>query len=239
MLNKGWMAIPRVNINCPPGLEYLTQIDQLLVHQKVELLEALVGFETKNKYAIKNSLGQQVYFAAEDTDCCTRMCCGNMRPFDMKILDNNLREVIHIYRPCRCIGCCFPCCMQELEVTAPPGTVVGYVKQRWSLCIPSFDIENAAGDTVLKLEGPCLTTRCCRDVNFPVYSSDGQTQVGNISKQWSGLVRETFSKADHFGVNFPMDLDVNIKAVLLGALFLIVNTNITFTNFTYSIFVHA
>jgi len=27
--------------NCPPGLEYLTAIDQLLVHQKVELLESI------------------------------------------------------------------------------------------------------------------------------------------------------------------------------------------------------
>ena len=27
----------------------------------------------------------------------------------------------------RCGACCFPCCLQELEVTSPPGTVVGYV----------------------------------------------------------------------------------------------------------------
>ena len=34
-------APPGVNNNCPPGLEYLTQIDQLLVHQQVELLEGM------------------------------------------------------------------------------------------------------------------------------------------------------------------------------------------------------
>lgn len=34
-----WMQAPPAPTNCPPGLEYLTQIDQLLVKQQVELLE--------------------------------------------------------------------------------------------------------------------------------------------------------------------------------------------------------
>lgn len=54
------MNIPQGIPNCPPGLEYLTTIDQLLVKQKVELLEAITGFETNNKYTIKNNLGQKV-----------------------------------------------------------------------------------------------------------------------------------------------------------------------------------
>ena len=48
-------------------------------------------------------------------------------------------------------------------------------------------------------------------------------QIGKISKQWSGLGKEIFSDTDNFGVSFPMDLDVKIKAVLMGAVFLIVS----------------
>lgn len=87
------MTVPQGLSNCPPGLEYLSMIDGLLVHQKVELLEAFVGFETNNKYTVKNSVGQKVYYAVEDNDCCTRNCCGPMRPFDMKIMDNFRNEV--------------------------------------------------------------------------------------------------------------------------------------------------
>uniref|UniRef100_A0A182V3N8 Phospholipid scramblase n=1 Tax=Anopheles merus TaxID=30066 RepID=A0A182V3N8_ANOME len=216
----GWMPIPQGIPNCPPGLEYLTAIDQLLVHQKVELLEAFTGFETANKYTVKNTLGQKVYWAMEDTGCCNRMCCGAARAFDMKILDTYQNEVLHFNRPLRCSSCWFPCCLQTMEVTAPPGNVIGYVEQDWSILTPQFSIKNQNGETVLKISGPFCTFSICGDVEFEVLSTNG-TQVGKISKQWSGLGREMFTDADHFGINFPMDLDVRVKATLLGALFLI------------------
>lgn len=216
-----WMPVPATPVNCPPGLEYLTMIDQLLVHQQVELLEAFIGFESANKYEVKNSLGQKVYFAAEDNDCLTRNCCGPMRPFEMKILNNFGNEVLHLYRPLRCDSCWFPCCLQKMEVSSPPGTIIGYVTQEWSILIPKFRIENAAGDTVLCIEGPFCTFNICGDVEFKVLSHDGSTEVGKISKQWTGFVKETFTDTDNFGISFPMDLDVKIKAVLLGACFLI------------------
>ena len=37
-----WMTIPQAPPGCPPGLEYLTQIDQVLVKQQVELLEGML-----------------------------------------------------------------------------------------------------------------------------------------------------------------------------------------------------
>ncbi|XP_033158620.1 phospholipid scramblase 2 isoform X3 [Drosophila mauritiana] len=213
-------SIPTGIPNCPRGLEYLTTIDQLLVKQKVELLEAFTGFETNNKFTIKNALGQKVYFAAEDNDCCTRNCCGPARPFDMRVFDNFQQEVIHMHRPLACSSCLFPCCLQSIEVSAPPGNVIGTIEQEWSICSPSFRILNHVGDTVMRIEGPFCTFSLCGDVEFNVVSLTGE-KIGKISKQWSGLAREIFTDADFFGINFPLDLDVRMKAVLLGATFLI------------------
>ena len=47
--------------NCLPGLEYLNQVNQLLIKQKVEVLEAITGYETENQYDVLNSMGQNIY----------------------------------------------------------------------------------------------------------------------------------------------------------------------------------
>ena len=61
---------PVINTAVPPGLEYLAQLDQVLIKQIKELFEILTGWETKNKYRILNSMGQPCYFAFEESDCC-------------------------------------------------------------------------------------------------------------------------------------------------------------------------
>ncbi|XP_041355691.1 phospholipid scramblase 2-like [Gigantopelta aegis] len=209
------------NRGTPPGLEYLTMVDQLLIHQKAEILEALTGFETSNKYVIKNSLGQQIYYAVEDTDCCTRNICGRKRPFDMKILDNAQNEVIHLYRPLRCTMCCFPCCLQKIVVEAPPGQVVGYVSQCWYLCYPHFTVKDSQQNPFFKINGPLCQCSMCGDVEYKINTFDGAVHVGQINKQWSGVLKEQFTDADNFSISFPLNLDVTMKAVLLGAVFLL------------------
>ena len=70
--------------HCPPGLEYLLCVDQLLVKQHIEAFEMMTGFETANKYMVLNTMGQQVFLAAETGgNCCTRNCCGSLRSFEM------------------------------------------------------------------------------------------------------------------------------------------------------------
>lgn len=219
-----WMPCPQAPPNCPPGLEYLSQVDQLLIQQKVEVIEALIGYESNNRYEIKNSMGQRVYFAVEDTCCCTRNQCGSDRPFDINIIDNRGREVIHLDSPLRCDSCWCPCCLKKIEVEAPPGTTVGYVRQAWQCCScrPEYKIQDANGDTVLRIKGPCITCNMCMgDVVFDIFTEEGDHPVGQIRKNWSGVLREVFTDSDNFGVTFPIDLDVGIKATVLAAVFMI------------------
>ena len=215
----GMMPPPTRPSGCPQGLEYLTQLDLLLVHQQVEMTEALTGFETANKYIITNALGQTIYFAIEESGCFVRNFCGSTRPFAMKIIDQNQLEVIHLDRPLRCQTCCYPCCLQKMEVLSG-NSPLGTIKQNWSLCKASFDIKNEGGDTVLKIQGPfCIGM--IGNVNFDILSADGHEKVGKITKKCGDIAQEMFTDADTFGISFPMDLDVRTKATMLGAVFLI------------------
>ncbi|XP_045139415.1 phospholipid scramblase 1-like isoform X1 [Portunus trituberculatus] len=208
----------------PPGMEYMAQLDQVLVKQVVEVFELLSGCEMNNKYVLKNSMGQEFLTAREDTDCCTRQCCGPIRPFEMGFFDSQEREVMRLSRPLACGAWCCPCSMMSIEISSPPGTVIGSVHQEWSMCTPlagKFTVRNVGGDVVLRIEGPVCAISCGSDVEFKVMSEDSSVQVGVITKQWRGLCQEAFTDADSFGLTFPIDMDVRTKTLLLGALFLI------------------
>lgn len=216
------MQKPTSPVRCAPGLEYLAVLDQVIVQQQVELAEAVLGIETSNRYVAKNSTGQFIYNLKEDSSCCAKYCIGANRCFVMDVLDHEGHAVMRFERPLRCVHCCFLCCLQVVEVQAPPGTLIGRVCQLWSICYPSYGIYDTSGNKTLSIVGPCCTYSmpCCCDVQFQVKSANG-VEVGKITKQWSGVVKEGFTDADTFGVTFPMDLDVNMKASLIAATMLI------------------
>lgn len=95
------------------GLTWFLQQQRLI--WIVFLHPALIGFESNNKYEVRNAMGQNVFYAVEENDCLSRQCCGPLRPFTIHILDNFGQEVITITRPLKCMSCFFPCCLQEVS----------------------------------------------------------------------------------------------------------------------------
>uniref|UniRef100_A0A671QHN7 Phospholipid scramblase n=1 Tax=Sinocyclocheilus anshuiensis TaxID=1608454 RepID=A0A671QHN7_9TELE len=211
----------------PPGGTYFAQILNMyyVMNKTCMVYAALAGLESNNKYEIRNSMGQNVFYAVEENDCLTRQCCGPLRSFTIRVLDNFGQEIITVSRPLKCMSWFVPCCLQELEIQAPPGNTVGYVLQQWHPFLPKFTIENEHREPVLKLQGPFCGWSCLPDVDFEILTMD-EVSIGKISKQWTGLLREAFTDSDNFGIQFPMDLDVRMKAVMIGACFLIVSMSV-------------
>lgn len=218
-----WMPGPPPMLNCPPGLEYLAQLDNIHVLQHFEPLEMMTGFETNNRYDIKNNLDQMVYIVNEDTDDFTRNAYRSLRPFVLRVTDYLGREVMTMQRPFRCSCCCCCCCpstRQELDVQCPPGVTIGFVAEHWNLCRAVYSIQNEKKEDVLRVLGPCATYGCGSDSVFEVKSLDGAFTIGSIIRKWNGLL-STMANADHFEIHFPLDLDVKMKATIFGACFLI------------------
>ncbi|KAM8953152.1 LOW QUALITY PROTEIN: phospholipid scramblase 2-like [Pelodytes ibericus] len=214
--------IPAPQPSSVQGLEYLCQVSQILVQQKVPVIKGCTLCEKYNRYEIKNSMGQQVYSATEETDCCQKYFCGFL-PFTMTVNDNMGSEVIRLIRPLRCSLWITPCCLQKLEVQSPPGVTVGYVIQNWHPCVPKFTIQNEKEENVFQLTAPCLGCRCSA-LTFKVETVDGDSEVGRIHMNIFRLANSLCTNVKNYEIQFSLDLDVKFKAIMLSACFLFVGS---------------
>ena len=162
----------------------------------------------------------------------SRKCRDHLREFDISIRDNFNIEVARFHRPFKC-DCCFnllQCSLQELEVKAADGTIIGWVKQQKSCRSAVFHICDENENVILELrrDGACMCA-CGKNADFDVITSNGE-HIGKVTKEWTNQAQEEYTDNDNFGIQFPIDLDVKCKAVILSSLFLIVS----FLNFTSS-----
>ncbi|KHJ93693.1 Scramblase [Oesophagostomum dentatum] len=196
------MSLPLPLEGVPPGLEYLTMVDEVMIYQ--------------------------MYYVFEESKPFERLCCGPNRNFVMHILDSFGREVLRIRRPFRCCGGgCFglcvslPCCGSICTVESPPGHTIGTIEQKIACCASSFAVKNHENEIILRIDGPrCFLLYGCQDKEFPIETAAGD-RVGHITKKQDGYGKGTFEEGDAFRLTFPINLDVRAKAILLGAAFLI------------------
>jgi uncharacterized protein YxjI len=136
------------------------------------------------------------------------MLLGTSRPFKLHIRNADGTPFIEVDRPWKFYH-------HELTVTdVSAGVYLGQVKRRFSMCTREFDIFDSQGRLLFQVHGPMF-----QPWTFNV-TIQGQ-QIGVISKKFSGFIQEAFTDADNFGVEFPQDLPVAPKALLLATVFLI------------------
>ncbi len=189
-------------------MERLSSISGLVVSQQKEWGEILTGFETKNRYAISDVSGSRLYLAAEEAgSTLLRWFLKALRPFTIVVLTENGQVILRVIRPFRFY-------FHRADVVDSQGQTIGVIERRFSVLRRIYSVLNSSGEEVFKLLGPIL-----HPWTFQI-RNDG-VEYGKITKKWSGLLKEGFTDADNFGVMFPAEWDVKLKALFLGAVFLI------------------
>lgn len=193
------------------SLERLAAARTLKVQQQVEKLEAFTGFETRNRYAVKDDSGNQVLFAEEEAgemaEALSRFFLKAARPFTIELETVHGEPVVRVQRPFRFY-------FHELEVWNAEGMLLGTVERQFSVLSRRYVVTDKINGKRYEVVGPLL-----RPWTFRILR-DGR-ECGVIRKRWSGTAREIFTDADAFGVELPPEADSQLKAVFLGAVFLI------------------
>ncbi|XP_078525063.1 phospholipid scramblase 3-like [Lissotriton helveticus] len=199
---SGFQPVPYMAVlpNIPPGLEYLTQVDQILIHQKRHSM-----FQTCSEFEILNAVSQKIFHAKEEKECCGPL-------LDVRVYDHSQSHVLHLLLPIH-----YCSWNEELEVYSPTsGCLIGYIAKNWEAFSISFSILNVAKEEVLQVVGSGFGRAAFKDVNFEVKTSNESHTIGRITRVWRGFRKEMFSTNDHYSVQFPIDLDAKVKALLLS-----------------------
>ena len=189
-------------------MDELSSISGLVVSQRKEMGEILTGFETRNRYTILDASGRSLYRADEEGgNTLVRWFMKALRPFTITVSTNSGQMVLSVVRPFRFY-------FHRAEIFGSGGQPLGAVERRFSVLRRIYSVYDRSGHEVFQLFGPLL-----RPWTFHI-KSDG-VEHGKITKKWSGLLKESFTDADNFGVIFPAEWRAELKAVFLGAVFLI------------------
>lgn len=184
---------------------------RLLVKQVKEWGEIVLGFESANRYEIFDDAGEPVGFAAEEAGGLGRLLARNffgaLRSCRLHIYDRGNQEIARGDKPFRFY-------FHRMDVYEG-GEKLGAIRRKFSILHRRFIIEDASGEDLLEIKSPFL-----RIWTFKLLLDD--REVGRISKRWGGMLKEMFSDADIFGIEFSHEkLPLEIKKLLVLATFLI------------------
>lgn len=223
------------------ALQILDNVDGLHIKQEWEILEQISSwYEQKNEYTVFDKTGKtQLFKVKESTCCCYRVCCGENRPFRLKVYDTtgDKDKVAMVFkRRYRCCGCAIiPCCAHRVDVhymVDKDNNSIGHESDRTLIsrvqvpmchggcCIPTWRVQDREGRTQANIHGPCCMVCDCCGADFTLSDKEGR-KTGSITKlrpdTLKGMAMEIVTEADNFRLKFEKDLDPTIKMALLAA----------------------
>lgn len=179
----------------------------LLIQQRRELAE-LIGFETRNKYEIKDERNGTLAYAAEQGKGFWRLILrgylGHWRTFEIHFFDKNRQLVMIAKHPFRWF-------FQRLEIFNSDGECIGFLQQRFGILTKKFDVLSNCEQVAMEVRSPFW-----RFWTFP-FVRNGR-EIAFVRKKWSGLFSEALTDRDNFVVEIKdQSLSQKERQIILAA----------------------
>jgi len=187
---------------------------RLTVRQRKSWMEILTSFDARNKYVVYDETGTPVFNVEEQGSgfgsLLKRLFLRNLRPFTSHVDDlSGQQQLLVLRRPFRFI-------FHRLEVRDAAGNLLGAIQRKWTWFRRKYVVEGPNGQHVATLFGPFF-----RPWTFKIRPADSDQELGLIQKKWSGLLKEAFTDADNFWIDYEAVTDPLLRAVLFAATVLI------------------
>ncbi len=187
----------------------LANYQELVVRQTKEMLEVFTDFETANRYRILTPEGEEAMFAYEESGMLSRQFMGTHRPLDLHVVDNDGQPVLNANRN-------FFWFFSHLNVEDGSGAPLGSLHRQFGMLHRKFALLDSDGRQIAGLNGSIF-----RRYTFTLNNASGR-EMGRIVKQWGGILREGFTDADTFSIQFSdMERSREIRLLLLASAFAI------------------
>lgn len=183
-----------LEIKSPSDLtQVLTLGSQIVIKQKRELAEVFLGFETRNQYLIFDQSGAPCGTVVEQGTgllaILKRWFLKSHRPFLINVSDATGKVLLMFSRP-------FFFFFSDIEVRVPNGPLLGTAHRRFGIITKIYDLKDANGQNFAQIRSSIF-----KIWTFSVRDGLGN-EVARISKKWSGALKEYFTDADNFMIEF-------------------------------------
>ncbi len=185
--------------------------DILVVRQLVDFSEMILPIEARNRYEIYDAEGNQKYFAYEVGGrriwaFLLRSLLSNYRPFTMKVVDRDQREIVSLERPFRFY-------FHGINIYQN-GQWIGCVRRKFNNLNKHYNLFDHNDNFMCEVKGPIWKPWTFNIIrNSKVY--------GKIKKAWRGFFQEALTDSDNFGVQFPDGASNEDRKILLATVFLL------------------
>jgi len=218
-----------------PHLQCLTMQTRVEVKEKanwVEALSAIIGqeIEMANKYQVMSDNGEQIFYAVEETDFCTRQlkqCCPDCAPWTLNILytQHGYQHLVYkLTRPWTCTCLCFNRPSVDI-VDVTTNQKIGSISNPCACCNLAFHVRDQNDQEVLLANGGCcqwgmccpLPCGPCASIDFPISDVSTGVSVGHLQKNVPSCFKFLIAPdVDNYKLDFGKVSNPQWKALLLG-----------------------